>query len=199
MCSGCSGDYAGEFDDPGEPTPDLDEDDRLARNCGACREQGNQPSTRNKRAFEGGTTNRYAQGESVAWPDDQSAADFCEILVSGRRILEIRVIEANCGDIEQLLTIKAAGRPAALRHSTAGSAKYYRTRPTDAQSGGVGLRGSRSRWAAVATGEFRRWLRCARKALEHRPPRVSESVTRTSEGRWNHRNWNWKHRKSTRH
>jgi hypothetical protein len=165
MCSGCSGDYAGEFDDPGEPTPDLDEDDRLARNCGACREQGNQPSTRNKRAFEGGTTNRYAQGESVAWPDDQSAADFCEILVSGTRIREIRVIEADGGEIEQLAAIKAAERPEALRHSTAGSAKYYRTRPTNPEGGGGGLRGSRSPWAAIATGEFRRWLRWARKAL----------------------------------
>jgi hypothetical protein len=85
--------------------------------------------------------------------------------VSGTRIREIRVIEADGGEIEQLAAIKAAERPAALRHSTAGSAKYYRTRPTNPENGSVGLRGSRSPWAAIATGEFRRWLRWARKAL----------------------------------
>ena len=163
MCSGCSGDYAGE------PAPDLDDDDRLAWNCRASREQGNQPSARKTPAFEGETTNQYPHGESVAWPGDQSATGFCEILVSGTRIMEIRVIEADGGEIEQLPTIKAAERPAALRHSTAGSAKYYRTRPTDPVSGNVGLRGLRSPWAAIATGEFRRWLRWARKGLGTSP------------------------------
>ena len=169
MCSGCSGEYGGEFDDSGEPAPDVDEDYRLAWNGGASREPGNQRNTRNKRAFEGETTNQYPHGESVAGPGDQSATDFCEILVSGTRIMEIRVIEANCGEIEQLLTIKAAQRPAAFRHSTAGSAKYYRTRPTNPESGNVGLGGLRSPWAAIATGEFRRWLRWARKALGTSP------------------------------
>jgi hypothetical protein len=168
MCSGCSGDYAGEFDDSGEPTPDLNEDARLAWNCGASGEQGNQGSTRKTRAFEGGTTKQYAPGESVTWPGDQSAAEFCEILVSGTRILEIRVIESNGGEIEQLATIKTAEWPAALRHSPAGSAKYYRTRPTDTQNGGARLKGSRS-GAALATGEFRRWLRWARKVLGTSP------------------------------
>jgi hypothetical protein len=169
MCSGCSGEYGGEFDDSGEPAPDVDEDYRLAWNGGASREPGNQRNTRNKRAFEGETTNQYPHGESVAWPGDPTAADFCEILVSGKRILEIRVIEADGGNIQQLPTIKAAERPAALRHSTAGSAKYYRTRPTNPESGNVGLRGLRSPWAAIATGEFRRWLRWARKALGTSP------------------------------
>lgn len=165
MCSGCSGSYSGDYDDSGEPTPDLEDDAGVAWNCGEPKEHGNPQSTRKAAAFKGGSSNQYPQRKSISPEGGQSAAEFWEILVSETRIVEIHVIEANSGEVDRMASSETARRPAVHRHSRVARAKYYRTRPIEAGSSAVGPKRSRSRWAALATTGFREWLRWARRAF----------------------------------
>ena len=111
MCSGCSGDYAGgfEFDDPEEIEA-------------AAREAAAPSSARSGREADvHGGRERGSHGP-------QDAADSFEILVSGTRIIEIRVISANLPTNDQLRKMRALESQEPGKHSNAASAKYYPTR-----------------------------------------------------------------------
>jgi hypothetical protein len=135
MCSGCSGDYAGGFEDSSEGASDCGDDDRPRGNCGEPQAQGSQRSSRDARGFEGGWNSKQdPQSATVSGLGNESAADFCEILVSATRIMEIRVIAANGGRISELAQNGTAKTPIAGKHSRPSSAKYYQTRRTASQN-----------------------------------------------------------------
>lgn len=176
MCSGCSGDYAGEFDDSGESSPDWGEDNRPAWNCGEPQEQGSRRNSREARDFGGGSNSkRDPQSAIVSGLGEEGAADVWEILVSGARITEIRVIAANGGRISELAQTGTVKTPLAAKHSTPSSAKYYQTRRTGSQSSTdcvpvsflPGIMG-------FVTREFGRWVQWARKALRKSRAEISE-------------------------
>jgi len=123
MCSGCAGDYSGDFDDddgtaePGSPP---------------------EPAAHPCEADTGGNVGYGANGfeaSSTAEPhskccrsgETQMGLENCEILVSAGRIVEIRIFDAKPSyifslDGEQALEARARGD-----HSRGVSAKYYQT------------------------------------------------------------------------
>ena len=176
MCSGCSGDYDGEFDDSGESSPDWGEDNRPAWNCGEPQEQGNPRNSRETRGLESGSNSkRDPQSAIVSGLGEDGAADVWEILVSGARITEIRVMAANGGRISELAQTGTAKTPIAAKHSTPSSARYYQTRRTGSQSStdyvqvsfSLGIMG-------FVTREFGRWVQWARKAFGKSRAEISE-------------------------
>lgn len=167
VCSGCSGDYDGEFDDAGEPVADSGDANWLAWNCGEPDEQGSQRKSEKARAFEAESfLEGNWQSDMARRCKDVSTAQVCEILVSGTRIIEIRMIAANDGELQELAGTGAGETPPALQHSTAASAKYYQTRYAEAESrsdrAGMPCLCGISRFFAV---EFSRWMHWARKAF----------------------------------
>jgi hypothetical protein len=90
-----------------------------------------------------------------------SGGDICEILVGATQIVEIRIVTAKCGQIQELPGIEAE-TPAGRKHSRPGSAKYYRTRGTRAECRAGGLQASFSQGiAAPVAGKLRKWVRWA--------------------------------------
>lgn len=167
VCSGCSGDYDGEFDDAGEPDADSGDANWLAWNCGEPDEQGSQRKSKKTRAFE---TKSPLRGDSrsamVRGSEPEGTADVCEILVSGTRIIEIRMIAANDGELKELAGGGVGGKPPARQHSIATGAKYYRTRRGHAGNSSCPVGGVYSRGiSAFVAVEFSRWMHWARKAF----------------------------------
>ena len=163
MCSGCSGDYAGDFEDCDEPTRDSDGDQPAWHNG---RSEGNwNPLV--MRDLERPT---YWQrdsrlGNSPASVDGKVGEGIVDVLVSATRIVEIRVIPANPETFVEFPRGRTAGGLAADKHSQAASAKYYQT------SGGIaGAAGDRvgvpifRRVTARVAGDFRKWIRGIRNA-----------------------------------
>jgi hypothetical protein len=102
MCSGCSGDYDGEFDDDGEPAADSVSGDHLAWNCGEAQGDGNWLGRAPGHSFEAkASSEKTSQSASLSGSGDESAGEFCEILVSATRIIEIRVITPNPEGIKE--------------------------------------------------------------------------------------------------
>jgi hypothetical protein len=116
MCSGCSGDYAGDFDDSGEPAGEG-AGGVIPRSWGEL---------------------NALQSRDLPAPSGDGSGEICEILVSAARIVEIRVIEAHSAEAGKIGRTEAGEMRAAAEHSTAASAKYYRTR-----RGGAGCAGDR--------------------------------------------------------
>lgn len=131
MCSGCSGDYAGGFD-----SDDFDEAIAGARDSvsfagfhGTSEEDlGGKNLDQNDldeaHSAEGG------RPAGLELPED--AMEACEILVTGTHIVEVRVIWANSQARDQQEDWQWRMRAALSlltpgKHSTAKSAKYYRT------------------------------------------------------------------------
>lgn len=164
MCSGCSGDYTGDFEGSGEET-----DDRAVSN--------ESPSTKtwpgaNRHALE-----RYdfeppahreenSQLESSPRAENAGGEEICEIVVSATRIVEIRVITANPEEVFEFSNRKGAGKQAADKHSEAASAKYYQTRAAIPEVVGDRIEVPISCGvAACVVGEFRKWSCWARNAV----------------------------------
>jgi hypothetical protein len=175
VCSGCSGDYAGGFEDSSERASDCGDDNRPRGNCRESQAQGGR-KTRNMHAFEGAWNSQGdPQSAIVSGLGNESAADFCEILVSARRIMEIRVIAANGGRISELAQNGAAKRPIAGKHSTPSSAKYYQTRRTASQSSADRVQGSFLLGiVGFITRHFGRGAQYARKAMGNREGKISQ-------------------------
>lgn len=104
MCSGCSGDYAGDFDDSLEP---ADSNSEI---------HSQQPQQ------------LRLPSPDLPAPSGDGGGEICEILVSAARIVEIRVIEARSEVAGKIRHTEGGDTRAAGKHSTAASAKYYRTR-----------------------------------------------------------------------
>jgi hypothetical protein len=176
VCSGCSGDYAGEFDDSGESSSDRGGDNRPAWNCGEPQEPGNRRNSRKARDFEGrSNSKRDSQSAIVSGLGEEGAADVWEILVSGARITEIRVIAADGGRISELAQTGIAKTPLAAKHSAPSSAKYYQTRRTGWQSSTNHVQMSfLPGIMGFVTREFGRWVQWARKAFGESRAEISE-------------------------
>ena len=165
VCSGCSGEYAGGFDDPGERAADGDGANSLIGNCGEPDGQRSQPPSEKTRGFE--TKMRRGNGQAIARGlSDESVADVWEILVSGTQIVEIRMIAANDCELKELRGVGACARRPARQQSTTASAKYYEARRARAKDSGDRVQTAwyRGIGGAVAA-ELNRWLQWARQSL----------------------------------
>jgi hypothetical protein len=129
VCSGCSGAYAGGFED----------------SDGSANSEGDlHVESSRKRATESnwlsadevgrlaGTNGRTCPHENRQWCN--SAADSpdeigqeWEVLVSAERIVEVRVVAASSCEIRELRGSEGSEMLAAAKHSKPESAKYYRT------------------------------------------------------------------------
>jgi len=173
VCSGCSGDYEGDFQDCGEPVPPPSEDARPARIWHKSEMDRGGSGTERVGGFE-----VQADPQSARLPAGSryaSGGDICEILVGATQIVEIRIVTAKCGQIQELPGIEAE-TPAGRKHSRPGSAKYYRTRGTRAECRAGGLQASFSQGIAAPVAEkFRRWLLWAMQ-------NVGQKITRQNSG-----------------
>lgn len=167
MCSGCSGNYAGDFDDSFEPTADSDGLQR-AWACGEPEANENRSRTEGAGRFEADSNSEWdSRLASPAGSKGESAREICEIMVSATRIVEIRVIGANVEEIQEFRDAKAAEMPAAHKHSKAASAKYYQTRGGCAEGASDHVQvPCYRRVAASVAGQLKSCGRWARKALE---------------------------------
>ena len=123
MCSGCAGDYSGDFDDDDGTEESGRPPEPAAYSC-----EGDADQSVGYRAND-------FEADSTAEPhckccrrgETESGLENCEILVSPARIVEIRIFDAKPSDIfslngEQALEARVRGD-----HSSGVSAKYYQT------------------------------------------------------------------------
>jgi hypothetical protein len=163
VCSGCSGEYAGDFEDSGEPTDDSG-GDQPAWTSG--RPEGNAEGLE-RRGFEPPLHwQEDPQSETSRASSSAPGGEICEIVVSATRIVEIRVITANPEEVFEFSNGKGAGKQEADKHSEAASAKYYQTPAGIAEVAGDRIEGPISCGvAACVVGEFRKWSCWARNAV----------------------------------
>jgi hypothetical protein len=167
VCSACSGDYDGDFEEPAQPEADSGDGDHAAWTCGDPEAGGNWLGTEGAGSFESALDSESnSHPASLPRSKPENTGDICEILVSATRIVEIRIVTANSEGIREL---RDAGTPetlAASKHAKAASAKYYKTRGSVAEgaSDRPQLPCCREVTVSVAR-EFKRWGRWARKAL----------------------------------
>jgi hypothetical protein len=160
MCSGCAGDYSGDFDDDDGAAESGPPPEAAAYSCeaGAGRNVGYRAND-----FEAGSS-AEPNCKCCRRGETERGLENCEILVSAARIVEIRIFDAKPSHIfslngEQALEARARGD-----HSSAVSAKYYQT---------LGMAsGSRPKGSQVAdchrvSGVMERqpWLRCWARLL----------------------------------
>ena len=167
VCSGCSGDYAGDFEDSGELGADSGGSDCPLGTGGQREPQENRPSTEGARRFEDSADSECdSRWASLPGESGGSAGEICEIMVSAMRIVEMRVITANCREREESSDAGAAEASGANKRSKAESAKYYQTRGGDPGRPRDHAQMARCRWvAASAAGAFKRGGRWVRKAF----------------------------------
>ena len=167
MCSACSGDYTGDFENSGEPAAHSGGGDHLAWTWGELEAEGNWRDAEALGSFEANSNSEW--DSQLAGPPGsrgESAGEIYEIKVSATRIVEIRVIRANSEEIKEFAKAEAAEMPAAHKHSKTASAKYYRTRGGCAQEANDRVQAPCWRWVAVSVArQFKRCGRWARKAL----------------------------------
>jgi hypothetical protein len=101
MCSGCSGDYAGGFEELGDPVNKASSSDGPA-GWDRPKEDGNRRSAETVRGFED-STSASPQRSNLLGPIRENGAESCEILVSATQILEIRVFGVNSASMRELL------------------------------------------------------------------------------------------------
>jgi hypothetical protein len=103
MCSGCSGDYAGGFEELGDPVNKGSSSDRQA-GWDRPKEDGNRLSAERVRGFEDSQSAQWSpQGTNLLGPIRENGAESCEILVSATQIVEIRVFGVNSASMRELL------------------------------------------------------------------------------------------------
>jgi hypothetical protein len=165
VCSGCSGDYSGDFEDPGEPNDDPDNgDQKFARAPWACGGPEGNGNTLDGRGCEAPACE--AGKPQLATPpaagNGSSGEEIYEIMVSATRIVEIRVITANSHQISELREGQPGANVRADQRSRAASAKYYQTRCEVAEDSGDRVEARIfSGFAAYVLGTFKKWSRWA--------------------------------------
>ena len=133
VCSACSGDYAGGFEDSGEPMVDLDHRYSRQECPGSTEERTNHPGDGGMGSFEDQLNQWNSRSESLTRAASENGGEICEIFVSATRIIEIREVRANSQDIREFRSTGREGMSAAAKHSEAASAKYYQTRTAAAE------------------------------------------------------------------
>ena len=166
MCSACSGDYAGDFENYGEPADDSG-GGQPSWACGGPEANENRFRTEGAGSFEANSNSEWdSQSGRPPGAKGESAGEIYEIMVSATRIVEIRVIGANSEEIKEFRDAQTGEMPATYKHSKAASAKYYQTRGGCAQRANDGVQVSCCRWvAAFVAGQLKKCGRWARKAL----------------------------------
>ena len=167
MCSSCSGDYDGDFEEPGEPEADSGDGDHAAGTCGDPEAGRNWLGTEGMGGFEANwDSESNSQSASPPGSKHESAGENCEIVVSATRIVEIRIVRANSEQIRELRDAGTPERLAASKHAKAARSKYYQTRVSVAEGASdlPQLPCCREVTVSVVRG-FKRWGRWARKAL----------------------------------
>ena len=170
MCSGCAGDYEGDFEFEHGAGPGCSADDghRAAWPCGGFDEPAPELDANGAGGFEAEEhSESNPQSRSGRWGRGARSSEICEITVSATRIIEIRVITAEGVENTDSHRDGGAEMPPARKHSWRASAKYYRTRGRDA-SAGCGD-GRETLWlcrmTALAARGFKAWARWAHGAL----------------------------------
>ena len=103
MCSGCSGDYAGGFEELGEPVNQASSGDGPA-GWDRSQEDGNPLSAARVRGFEDSANSQWSsQRTNLPGPIRENGAENYEILVSTTHIVEIRVFGVKSERIRELL------------------------------------------------------------------------------------------------
>jgi hypothetical protein len=168
VCSACSGDYAGDFENYGEPGADS-VSPQPSWACGGPEANERCLGAEWAGSFEANANSEWdSQLASPLGSKGESAGEIYEIMVSATRIVEIRVIRANCEEIKEFRGAQGAEMAAAHKHSKAASAKYYQTRGGCAQRANDRVQVPCCRWvAACVAGQFKKCGRWARKALEN--------------------------------
>ncbi len=160
MCSGCSGDYAGDFEDDSGKA-ELDGNQLGWERAGGFEETAN---------LEGNSATNSAtntQSGSLRGSWRESNREICEIVVSATRIIEIRVIAANPDEFNKFRDAQEPQSQAVCKQSSAESAKYYQTHRSGELSGSEHAQTPRCRGVtAFAAGGVKSWLRWARSLLE---------------------------------
>jgi hypothetical protein len=104
MCSGCSGDYAGGFEELGDPADKASSSDGPA-SWDRPKEDGNRLSAESVRGFEDSPSAPWSSRRtSLPGSIRENGAESCEILVSATHIVEIRVFGVNSERMKELLT-----------------------------------------------------------------------------------------------
>ncbi len=104
MCSGCSGDYAGGFEELGEPVNEASSSDRPAGWDRPKEEDGNRLSAETVRGFEDSPSAQWRpQRTNLLGSIRENGAESYEILVSATQIVEIRVFGVNSASMRELL------------------------------------------------------------------------------------------------
>jgi hypothetical protein len=104
MCSGCSGDYAGGFEELGEPVNKASSGDGPAGWDRPKEEDENRPSAERVRGFEDSPSAQWSsQRTHLPGPIRENGAESYEILVSATHIVEIRVFGVNSDRMSELL------------------------------------------------------------------------------------------------
>jgi hypothetical protein len=165
MCSGCSGDYAGGFEDSAEPPSERtgDRPRRRWNEPAAYRESLGHPGGRGADDEPNAGCELNLQAASQAdgvRPEDNGAGATWEILVSATRIVEIRIIEAKSAEISKIRRPGDGEMRAAREHSRAASAKYYRTCASTA--GNTRNRAQVAYFEGIAARMVRAFKRCGR-------------------------------------
>jgi hypothetical protein len=127
MCSGCSGDYAGDFDESDDAVSEPNSGDGPAV---WDRPDSDRNRLRDERAGgveDGRNTQRSSSRTDLSGSRNEDGAEIYEILVSATHIVEIRVFAINAegwGNVGK--AEPAIAGP--VKHSVGASAKYYQTR-----------------------------------------------------------------------
>ena len=103
MCSGCSGDYAGGFEELGEPVNKPSSGNGPA-GWDRPKEDGNPLSAARVRGFEDSPSAQWSSRRTnLLGSIDEKGAENYEILVSATHIVEIRVFGVNSDRMRELL------------------------------------------------------------------------------------------------
>ena len=103
MCSGCSGDYAGGFEELGEPVNKASSGDGSA-GLDRSKEDGNRLTAERVAGFEDSRSAQWSLPRTnLLGSIHENGAESCEILVSATHIVEIRVFGVNSASMRELL------------------------------------------------------------------------------------------------
>ena len=103
MCSGCSGDYASDFEGLGDS---VSESNSSSRAASWDRPKGDENRLSDERAggFEDGLNAQWRSSRTdLGGSTDENSGEVCEILVTATHIVEIRVFGAKSERMNEFL------------------------------------------------------------------------------------------------
>lgn len=191
MCSGCGGDYEGDFEDSAEPAFDPGEGNYGAWISDRPPTNATRPVVDAAGSFEvtADPEGNSTPASCAGWTSE-TAGEIWEILVSATRIVELRVVTADVAgaDIDKLPRTKVTAMPIAGQQSRAALSKYYQTRTADPGGGDQRDQVRRSRWLAVdVLSGLKRLLQRARRVFGTIHREFLDEPSRNSEERWTRR------------